>query len=108
MRAYQQLPFFGESPVEAQAESHLVKASPEELSYLQVPFREFRPHLIQKRVHLAFGECHDLGADSDGPLVGRGIKRPNEHAPAVRMQGDVGAPDVNFIHQAMAVTTRAG
>ena len=92
----------------AQSVPHLFKAPFEELADFQVALAEFGLHLRQQRMDLAFGQGHDLRADFADPLPAGEIKRTDQHAGSVRMQGDVGALNVDGFHGRIGATARAG
>ena len=69
IRAKQQLAFDGELLVGAQTGTGLFEPPAEELPGLRVALAELGLHLLPERVDFAFGQGHDLGANSGGAGV---------------------------------------
>jgi len=84
--------FGGGGPAGAQRVPDELEASFEELADFRVAFTEFGLHLLHQRMDFPVGKGHHLRADLAGALAARDIERSNQHARAVRVQRDAGAP----------------
>src|SRR5436190_11208578 len=99
VRAQQQFPLFRNGLLGVEKVAHLLKAATEELADFQVAFCEFSLHLLQERLDFTVGQGLHVRANPAGSLVGGGMKRPDQHAGAIRMQDELRAPDLNAFHR---------